>query len=162
MKSIGITLLICLWCLDAEAQESRFFDYDREQVRCMLETINETTIGPCENCFAAPFAGDSVQGSTRKYFRTGALGGILGCLGGVGAGYLGGEVMNMGTAVGWAGLVTGTVLGFVVPQIIVARKAKDPQNSNAALRGSTLAVSVGIIGLLYIFMVGEWKASPAF
>jgi hypothetical protein len=70
--------------------------------------------------------------------------------------------MNMGTAVGWAGLVTGTVLGFVVPQIIVARKAKDPQNSNAALRGSTLAVSVGIIGLLYIFMVGEWKASPAF
>ncbi len=155
MINIGIALLISLWSFGAVAQESRLFDYDREQVRSMLETINETTAGPCENCFVACFAGDTVRGSTRKYFWTGAIGGILGCVGGVGAGYLGGEVMKMGTAVGWAGLITGTLLGFVVPQIIVASKTQDPRNSRAALLGSAAAVGVGLIGILVLFAVGE-------
>ena len=155
MKNIGITLLISLWSLGAGAQESRFFDYDREQVRSMMETINETTIGPCENCFVAPFARDTVQGSPRKYFRTGAIGGTVGCLGGVGAGYLFGEVMNMGTAFGWAGLITGAALGFMVPQIIVASKTKDPKNSRAALLGSAATLGIGVGGLLILFAFGE-------
>jgi len=155
MKKVFITLLITLWGFVAGAQESRFFDYDREQVRSMMETISATTIGPCENCFVLCFAGDTVQGRTRKYFLTGAIGGAVGFLGGVGAGYLGGEVMKMGTAVGWAGMISGTLLGFVVPQIIVAGKTQDPRNSRAALLGSAAAVGVGLIGILVLFAVGE-------
>lgn len=52
-------------------------------------------------------------------------------------------------------MITGTLLGFVVPQIIIASKTQDPRNSRAALLGSAAAAGIGIIGLLALFAFGE-------
>lgn len=152
MKIFFFSVCITFCCLGAMAQQIRYFEYDRQLVSSVVESISETTIAVEGNNYHSIFFADTVINRS-KFFWTGFTGGTIGCIAGVGLGYLGGEVMSLGTGFGWAGVVIGALLGIVIPQAIVHRKTGDPKNYRKALLGSTTAVGTSAVCLIAIFVL---------
>jgi hypothetical protein len=97
MKKTFLSLIAAFLSLGAQAQGSRDFEYDRDQVGSVMDMINESTVPAAGIGLNALFPEDTL-GSRKKYFWYGVLGGGIGCVAGVGAGYLFGEVLGLGMA----------------------------------------------------------------
>jgi hypothetical protein len=153
MKKVILSVVAAFVSLGAVAQMSRYFEYDRDKVSSIMETINESTVTSGGSEMVAFFPDDTIS-SRKKYFWYGFLGGGLGCLAGMGSGYLLGEVLELGATAAWISIATGSLVGTIIPQAIAGHRTQNPKNSGAAVLGSITALGATTALLVILFAIG--------
>ena len=129
--------------ISGKAQESRLFDYNRTAVAEMEQRITPETSEsiPIESLL---FSRADTVSNPKKFFWTGALGGCLGSLVGASGGYVFGELMELGAGAGYISMGIGLLGGFVIPQVIVARKSGTGKGHFNAALGTLASVCLEI------------------
>jgi uncharacterized membrane protein HdeD (DUF308 family) len=96
---------------------------------------------------------------TIKPFWKGFASGCLGGVAGVFAGYLGGEVMQLGAGFGFAAIISGVVLGGVIPQIVLSVRDAEKRDRWRTFQGTLASVGSGVLIVVIFEMVEVLSSS---
>jgi|GEM_PF-2746774 len=157
MKTICLFGFLALVSVKSLAQSGDIFTYDHERVQSEMAKITEESFISQANGFG--YIIDTLtMARKQKPFWTGYLGGCLGGVGGVLAGYVGGELMELGGGFGIGAIITGFVAGTVIPQVMLSQRQAGKREHWKAATGSLASLGTGVL-LVLAFEVIEVLSS---
>jgi hypothetical protein len=153
MKTIWLFSILALVSLRSLAQSGEIFTYDHERVQSVMDQITRESVTSLSRGF--DYISDTLSmAHKQKPFWTGYLGGCIGGVGGSLAGYVGGELMELGGGFGIGAVITGFVAGTVIPQVILSQRQAAKREHWKAAQGSLASLGTGVL-LIVAFEVLE-------